>query len=180
MTGGMSEPVLDGGIGARVRRKEDERHLHGRGRFVADIRIPGLQDVAFLRSPLAHARIRSIGKPPGYEIRVFTRADMRGAASIVANSSLPTSKPSEQPPLADGKVRFVGEPIAMAYASTRADAEDILESVECELEELPALADAFTARQTKSVRVHEHWDDNLFLTLTADSGSKSMRASRRS
>ena len=86
MSGGA--PVSDGGIGVRVRRKEDERHLHGRGRFVADIRVPGLQDVAFLRSPLAHARIRSIAKPPGFEHRVFTRADMAGAASIVADFDL--------------------------------------------------------------------------------------------
>lgn len=168
MSGGA--PISDGGIGVRVRRKEDERHLHGRGRFVADIRVPGLQDIAFLRSPLAHARIRSIAKPPGFEQRVFTRADMAGAASIVADSTLPTSKPSAQPPLADGKVRFVGEPIAMAYAPTRAEAEDIVDAVAFDLEELPALADAFAACEQRDVRVHEHWDDNLFLTLTADNG----------
>ena len=50
-------PVESGGVGARVRRREDERHLNGKGRFVADYTFPDMQEVAFLRSPLAHARI---------------------------------------------------------------------------------------------------------------------------
>ncbi|SPD56690.1 protein of unknown function (plasmid) [Cupriavidus taiwanensis] len=51
------------GVGARVARKEDARHLHGKGRFVADIAMPDLQEVAFLRSPVAHARLLSVTKP---------------------------------------------------------------------------------------------------------------------
>ena len=59
------------GIGARLLRKEDERHVHGRGMFVGDIGMPGLMEVAFLRSPLAHARIRRIVLPPEFQGRVF-------------------------------------------------------------------------------------------------------------
>lgn len=157
------------GVGARVLRKEDERHLQGKGRFVADIAMPGLQEVAFLRSPLAHARLSAIRKPEGSEQQVIVRADMVEAQDIVADSALPTYKPSAQPPLASGKVRFVGEPMAMAFADTRAEAEDIAERITAELDELPALADVHVARQRSAdVRVHEHWVDNHFLTLNID------------
>ncbi|SDV46322.1 xanthine dehydrogenase family protein molybdopterin-binding subunit [Chitinasiproducens palmae] len=168
MTETDEKPVESGGVGARVRRREDERHLHGRGRFVADYTFPDLQEVAFLRSPVAHARIVRIGKPQGKAAQVIVRADMHGATDIVADSSLPSYKPSAHPPLAHEKVRFVGEPVAMCFAPTRADAEDLAEEVELELDELPAFANAFTARERTDVRVHDHWSDNLFLDLTAD------------
>ena len=158
------------GIGARVPRKEDSRHLHGRGQYVSDVVLPGQREVAFLRSPIAHGRIRGIRKPAGSEGSVFTRADLVEAKDIVAESTLPSYRASGQPPLAHGKVRFVGEPVVMCVARTRAEAEDLCEKVELDLEELPALVDADKARAEKSVRVHEDWDDNLFLTLSLDNG----------
>ncbi|MBY4868271.1 xanthine dehydrogenase family protein molybdopterin-binding subunit [Burkholderia sp. Bp9017] len=161
-------PVDTGGVGARVRRREDERHLHGKGRFVADYAFPDLQDVAFLRSPVAHAVIRQIGKPERFADRVIVREDMVGATDIVADSSLPSYKSSAHPPLAAQKVRFVGEPVAMCFAGTRAEAEDIAEEIELDLGELPAFANAFTARERTDTRVHEHWPDNLFLDMQAD------------
>jgi carbon-monoxide dehydrogenase large subunit len=157
-----------GGIGERVRRKEDERHLHGRGRFVADIVLPGLQEVAFLRSPLAHATILGFHKPPGHEQHVVIRSDMSGAADIVADSTLPSYKPSAQPPLAHGKVRFAGEPVALAFAPTRAEAEDIAESIGLDLDELTPILNVTAALDRPALRVHEHWDDNVFLTVQAD------------
>jgi len=60
------------GVGVRLPRKEDDRLMRGRGQFVADIRLAGLQDVAFVRSPLAHARIRGIQVPEQYRTSVFT------------------------------------------------------------------------------------------------------------
>ena len=156
------------GIGARVPRKEDSRHLHGRGQYVSDMVLSGQMEVAFLRSPVAHGRIRAIRKPVGSEGRVFVREDLVEASDIASPSSLPTYKLSSQPPLAHGKVRFVGEPVVMCVAKTRAEAEDLSELVELDIEELPALVDADAARLEKSVRVHEDWDDNLFLTLSVD------------
>ncbi|SOZ12162.1 xanthine dehydrogenase family protein molybdopterin-binding subunit [Cupriavidus taiwanensis] len=157
------------GVGARVARKEDARHLHGKGRFVADIAMPDLQEVAFLRSPVAHARLISVTKPSGHGAAVIVREDMKTASDIIADSAFPSYQPSAQPPLASGKVRFVGEPVAMAFAPTRAEAEDIAEQVAVSFDELPALADVTQARQLAGeVRVHEHWRDNTFLTLTAD------------
>jgi carbon-monoxide dehydrogenase large subunit len=67
-------------------------------------------------------------------------------------------------------VRFVGEAVAMCVAPTRAEAEDLTEEIEVEFDELPVLVDALAARAEKTVRVHEQWDDNLFLTLNLDNG----------
>jgi carbon-monoxide dehydrogenase large subunit len=158
------------GIGARIRRKEDARHLHGRGNFVSDMILPGQSEVAFLRSPIAHGRIRRIAKPAGHEGQVFTRADLVDVAPLVAPTTVPGYKLSACHPLAQDKVRFVGEAIAMCVAPTRAEAEDIAEQIEIEFDELPVLIDAHAARADAKVRVHEEWDDNLFLTLNYESG----------
>ena len=66
---------MDEGIGARLLRKEDDRYMRGRGQYVGDIRLPGMLEVAFLRSPLAHARIKGIRIPPAIRDRVFIAED---------------------------------------------------------------------------------------------------------
>jgi len=144
-------------------RKEDDRLMRGRGQFVADIRLAGLQDVAFVRSPLAHARIKAIEVPERFRDVVFTAADLVGVKPIRAVSGLPGFKISEQSVLAVGKVRHVGELVAMCVAPTRAEAEDIAASVTLDLEELPAVHDMLQARQADTALVHEHWGDNVFL-----------------
>ncbi|MFG1185120.1 xanthine dehydrogenase family protein molybdopterin-binding subunit [Xanthobacter aminoxidans] len=159
----MSEPRSQEGVGARLPRKEDDRLMRGRGQFIADIRMAGMQDVAFVRSPLAHARIRAIHVPEDLKGRVFTAADLDGVKPIRAVSGLPGFKVSEQPVLATGKVRQVGELIAMCVADTRAEAEDMAARVELDLEELPALHDMLDARKPGATLVHEHWGDNVFL-----------------
>ena len=100
------------GIGASLTRKEDERFMHGRGEYVPNIRMVGMVDVAFVRSPIAHGHIVGIEKPEGFEHAIYTLGDMEGVKPIVANSGLPGFKSSEQPVLASGKVRQVGEIIA--------------------------------------------------------------------
>jgi len=151
------------GVGAAVERKEDDRYLRGKGEFIADIRLPAMREIAFLRSPVAHARIRAVRKPRGLEHAVFTAADLAGVKPIVANSRLPGFKPSEQPVLAADKVRYVGEPIAVCVAATRAEAEDIAAAIELDLEELPAVVDMLVARQPGAALVHEGWGDNVCL-----------------
>ncbi len=151
------------GVGARLPRKEDDRLMRGRGQFVADIRLAGLQDIAFVRSPLAHARITAIHIPERYRGSVFTAADLAGVKPIRAVSGLAGFKVSEQPILATEKVRQVGELVAMCVAPTRAEAEDIAASVTLDLEELPAVHDMLEARLPGSALVHEHWGDNVFL-----------------
>jgi carbon-monoxide dehydrogenase large subunit len=162
--------VTTQGIGARVLRKEDKRHLHGRGNFVSDMVLPGQSEVAFLRSPVAHGRIVRIGKPLGARDSVFVREDLDSIPDIVAPNTVPGYKISGCPPLACGKVRFVGEAVAMCVAPTRAEAEDLCEQIELEIDELPVLIDALAARADGSVRVHESWEDNNFLTLNYESG----------
>ncbi len=156
------------GVGARLPRKEDDRLMRGRGEFVGDIKLPGMQDVAFVRSPLAHARIRGISIPPADRHRVFIAADLEGVKPIRAVSGLPGFKVSEQPVLATGKVRQVGELIAMCVAPTRAEAEDIAARVSLDLEELPAVSDMTAARAPGAPLVHEHWGDNVFLETFVD------------
>ena len=112
MTAGQAARAATLGVGASLRRKEDARFLHGLGRFVGDITRPGMLEVAFLRSPVAHARLLGVTKPAGAEKRVFTLADLGSVRTIRANSALPGFRVSEQPALAEGKLRHVGEAIA--------------------------------------------------------------------
>jgi carbon-monoxide dehydrogenase large subunit len=156
------------GVGARLPRKEDRRFLRGQGEYIANIRLPEMLDVAFVRSPMAHGRIRSIGKPPGFDASVFIAADLAGVEPIRAVSGLKGFKISEQPVLATGKVRLVGELVAMCVAATRAQAEDIADKVELDLEELPAVVDMIAARTQPPALVHEEWGDNVYLESLVD------------
>ena len=166
------------GIGARLPRKEDDRFLRGRGRYVADIKPAGTRDVAFLRSPLAHARIGAARIPDDIRRHVFLNADMDGVKPIRAVSALPGFKPSEQPALARGKVRHVGELVAMCVAPSRAEAEDMVARVEIEFEELPAVHDMLRAREAGAALVHESWGDNVFLESFVDVGDLDAVAAR--
>jgi carbon-monoxide dehydrogenase large subunit len=151
------------GVGRSVPRKEDDRYLRGKGVFIADIRLAGMRDLAFVRSPMAHARLGAVVKPAGFEAAVFTAADLVGVGPIVANSGLPGFKPSAQTVLAMGKLRHVGEAIAVCVADTRAEAEDLAGLVDVTLEELPAVVDMLAARRPGSALVHEAWGDNVIL-----------------
>jgi carbon-monoxide dehydrogenase large subunit len=161
------------GIGASVPRKEDDRLLRGRGEFVADIRLPGMRELAFVRSPLAHARIRGIRKNSP---DVYTIDDLPGVKPITAVSSLPGFRASDQPVLARDKVRHVGEAIAVCVADTRAEAEDLAAAVEVDLEELPAVVDMLRARDPDMPLVHEHWPDNAFFETVFDDDLTAARA----
>lgn len=156
------------GLGASVLRKEDDRLLRGRGQFVADLRLPGMKDIAFVRSPLAHARIRGIEVPDVCRGDVFTADDLVGVNPIRAVSGLPGFKVSEQSPLAAGKVRHVGELVAMCVASTRAEAEDIAATVRLDLDELPAVHDMLAGRVEGAPLLHESWGDNVFLETSVE------------
>src|SRR6476646_1593866 len=90
------------GIGASVLRREDDRHLRGRGEFVSDIRMPGTRQVVFLRSPHAHARIRGIAVPPNETGRVFTAADLPRMQPIRLETQAAGAKsPPGEPPATD-------------------------------------------------------------------------------
>jgi len=158
------------GVGSRLIRKEDDRYMRGRGQFIADIRLAGMKDVAFARSPVAHAHLRGIRVPDGHQGAVFTADDMAEVKPISAVSGLPGFKVSDQPALATGKVRQVGELVAMCLAESRAEAEDIAASVVVELEELPAVHDMLEGRKPGAPLLHEHWGDNIFLETFVEAG----------
>ncbi|MGY2849062.1 carbon-monoxide dehydrogenase large subunit [Bradyrhizobium sp. USDA 4509] len=158
------------GIGARARRKEDARHLRGQGRFVGDIYMPGLREVAFLRSPIAHAKIASKKKSLEYADATFFSDDLLGVTPIVTRSSIPGYKVSQYPILATDRVRFVGEPVAMCVAKSRAIAEDLIEQVEISYDGLPVIASCTAGRRENAELLHPEWGDNLFLETFFDSG----------
>ena len=156
------------GVGASVPRKEDRRLMAGQGQFVGDLRLAGMWDVAFARSPIAHGVLGAIEKPAGREAAVFTMDDLPGVKPIRALASLKGFKASDQWPLARGKVRQVGELIAACLAPTRAQAEDLAQAVFADIKELPAVVDMRAARLAPPALVHEEWGDNLFLESFVD------------
>src|SRR6201991_1933161 len=158
------------GVGAREPRREDARHLAGRGSFVADLRLPGLREVAFVRSQTAHGRLVSVTPPDGAGSAVWTAAELAGIAEpLTATSTLPGFRTAPLPNLAMDKVRYVGEPIALAIAATRAEAEDLAAEVLVDVEPLPAVADFRTALAGRSL-VHDDWPDNVFASTSGDFG----------
>lgn len=173
--GGAAEPQSRG-IGASITRKEDDRYMRGRGQYVGDVRLARMMDAAFVRSPIAHGVIKEIRIPPELRGRVFVASDLDGVKAIRADTSLASFKSSLQPILATGRVRHVGEPIALCVAATRAEAEDMAQSVELDIDELPAVHDMLAARTAPPALVHDHWGDNLFLTTSIDVNFDAARA----
>ncbi len=158
------------GIGARLPRIEDARFLEGRGQFCADINLPGMLHGAFVRSPHAHARIVAVRKPQGYEKRVYVAADLTGVGRMRSTAKLPGFKPSDWPILAAGKVRHVGEPVAMALASTPSEAEDLAAKVKVEYEPLPPVVTMTEALKKTPPFVHDEWGDNVLVDTRIEGG----------
>ena len=177
---GVSRDVSACGVGARLPRKEDERFLRGHGRYVGDIKLPGMREVAFLRSPLAHALLRGLDIPAEHRRQVFAAAELLDVKGIEAIVGLPGYKRSLQPILASGKVRHVGEPIAACVADTRAEAEDIAEAIAADFDELPVVHDMLDARLPEAPRVHEQWSDNIFVETRLVAGDMRRAAARSS
>src|SRR2546428_12725361 len=87
-------------IGASLLRKEDARHLHGQGMFIADINVPGTQGIAFVRTQSAHANVRHVTKPSESAGRVFTLTDIGAINLLEAGPESAGHRPSPYPPLA--------------------------------------------------------------------------------
>ncbi|GJD99578.1 xanthine dehydrogenase family protein molybdopterin-binding subunit [Methylobacterium isbiliense] len=159
------------GIGAPVRRKEDQRFITGKGRYVDDFNRPGQAHAYFLRSPHAHATIRSIDAAaaramPGV-LGVFTGEDL--AADKVGNlicgwmihsKDGSPMKAGPHPALAQGKVRYVGDHVAVVVAESLAKARDAAEAITVEYDLLPAVVETAKA-QGAATAVHEVAPDNV-------------------
>jgi carbon-monoxide dehydrogenase large subunit len=164
----MSDTAPPGSLGRSVRRKEDARLVTGRGRYVSDLTLPRMRHVAFLRSPLAHARITAVSTAAAEEAgyRVFTGADV-AHVRLRATSALQAYIETSQPVLAHDKVRFAGEPVAAVVAADRYRAEDALELVEVDYEPLPPVLGHGPG---PGEPVHADAPDNVLLERTFSAG----------
>ena len=133
------------GIGASVPRKEDWRHLHGKSTFVGDLSFPRMLDVAFVRSPVAHAVLKQAVIEPEDRARVFTSVDFGTVGPIVADGTIPGYIKTDYPVMARDKANFVGQILAACVGPTRAEAEDLAERVFFDFDELDAVTDAIAA-----------------------------------
>jgi carbon-monoxide dehydrogenase large subunit len=152
-------------VGARVHRIEDARLLSGRGTFVDDVSLPGMLHAYFVRSPFPRAAIRGIDtsaalRLPGVHA-VLTATDLNPGAKEQWHTSIgPEGPETPRPPLAEGEVRFVGDPVALVVADSRYVAEDAAELVDVDYEPLPAVVD-YTTAEGADVLVHESHGSNL-------------------
>lgn len=170
-------------IGASLKRKEDPRLLTGRGRYVDDLRLPGMLHAAIVRSPHAHAHIRGIDASgaralPGVEL-VAIAADLGEVRPIpIRLGPKPSLAPFLQPPLARQRVRYVGEPVALIVASDRYVAEDAADLVAVDYEALPAVTNSEQALSPKAPLLHEGVAGNLADRLEAVVGEPEQALAR--
>ena len=163
--------MTEKGIGARVPRKEDLRFITGRGRYTDDINQPGQVHAVFVRSPHAHAKIKRIDKAsaagrPGV-LAVLTGEDVAAdklgnliCGWLVKSKDGSPMKMGPHPLLAQGKVRYVGDRVAVVVAETLAQAKDAAEALTVEYEELPAVVDLARAHDAGAL-VHDEIAHNL-------------------
>jgi aerobic carbon-monoxide dehydrogenase large subunit len=148
---GMTAHEKTGGfVGRSIPRFEDPALVRGRGRFSGD--LAAAHWVRFVRSPVACGRIAGISAPAG--AMVLTAADVAALQPIKPMLHKFDYVPISQPILAKDVVRFVGEPVAVAVASSREAAEDVAERVTIEIEETPPLVDALAALADDAPPVH--------------------------
>jgi carbon-monoxide dehydrogenase large subunit len=164
---GRPTPTVVGGwIGKPLMRAEDDRFLRGEARYVGDIKLPNTLHAAFVRSLYAHGQLRGIETTaaraaPGVHA-VLTAADLEDATDpfpIVGRGA--DLVPVAHPLLARGRVRYVGEPVALVVADTPEQAVDAAEQVEVEIDELAALVDPRAAQAAPPL--HDDAPDNVLL-----------------
>ena len=153
-------------VGSSPKRKEDGRLVTGRGRYVDDLALPGLLHLALVRSPHAHARIVAVRRAAALAldgvVAVLTREDMPElGAAIPPLVPEPKGRVYIHPALAGGKVRHVGEPVAIVVATDPYRAADGVEAVEVEYEPLPAAVTPAQATAAGAPRVNDEWPDNV-------------------
>ena len=180
-------------VGRSLLRREDRRLLTGQGQFIADLALPRMLHAVLLRSPLAHARIRSVDLSraaalPGVAL-ALNGADLLRLLPPVPEGqiSMPSKWASviqhkflnpQQPLLAHDKVRHVGEAVAIIVAESRDQAEDAAEAAGLDLEELPAVVDPEAALRPDSALVHDRLHTNLIGAFSVGRGDAEMALAR--
>ncbi len=161
-------------IGATVNRVEDPRLLTGRGRFVDDVRLPGMLHAAFVRSTVPHGRITGINAAhalalPGV-VAVLTAADLAAVCAPLRQAGPPGLRTPEFRVLATDRARFVGDPVAVVVAESRYVAEDACDLVVIGIDPLPPLVSAADALAPGAPRLYDELDDNLAYSRDFDYG----------
>src|SRR5258708_9781405 len=148
--------------GQPMERAEGLRFLRGRGTYVADVNRPGQLYAVILRSSVAHGKINAIDVSRAMQLpgvrHVVVGADLGGVVPRIPLrlQPLPQLEPFHQPMLADGKVRYVGEPIAVVLADTPGIAEDALDHLDLDIETLPAITNREQAEATPALLCQDH------------------------
>jgi carbon-monoxide dehydrogenase large subunit len=154
-------------VGTPIRRREDPDLLTGRKRFIADLTV-GCQSVAFVRSPMAAARIIGMERPEGAS--VFAAADLTGVGAIEPVLHRPDYFRASQPLLAVNRVNYLGEPIAAVVAGTRREAEDVAGAVYVEFEPQEPVVTAESALAENSRIIHPGAESNVVVSGALDTG----------
>src|SRR5215813_4622300 len=166
--------VVNRYIGAPVERVEDLRFLRGRGEYVADLAREGMLHAAISRSPVAHGRIRTIDTRPALAIpgvrAVITATEIGAVPRIPLRlQSSPATEPFRQPVIASDRIRYVGEPTAVVLADSAALAEDGVEAIALDIDELPVVANRHVSGRGKTL-LFEEAGTNLAMKFTAIRG----------
>ena len=164
-------------LGKPLKRKEDPRLIQGLAHYVDDIVLPGLQHAAILRSPYAHAKIRSIDvskaqAAPGVSLGAHRQADIRGSIGMVpCAAQIPDMKSAPRPVLAQDRVRFSGEGVAVVVATGRYAARDALDLIEVDYEPLtPVVVDPEKAIEKGSPVLYDGHKDNVAFRWELEGG----------
>jgi aerobic carbon-monoxide dehydrogenase large subunit len=174
-------------IGQSVSRIEDERLLKGKGRYLADVRIPGTLEAVFVRSTRSHAAIRGIDKrralPAPGVVAVFTHEDIADHTAPICVAGevhtperlLKALKPLDRvhptPLFPEKRTTYAGQPLAMVVAETLPQALDAMELVEVDYEELPAVTDPIAALEADAPLVEPEFGSNLVLSVGITKGN---------
>ena len=173
----MNDESNQNWVGANYKRKEDKRLTSGRGQYFSDIKVPGALHLVFVRSPMAHAKIKSIdtsaAKTMKGVVAVVTAADITDEIKSLAQPSLIPALPANYPnhwPLAVDKVKFHGEAVAAVIATDRYIAADAAEAVEVDYDELPVVTDMEAALEEGSPIVLDEFGTNEQLAMNLTGG----------
>ncbi|HTA45542.1 MAG TPA: xanthine dehydrogenase family protein molybdopterin-binding subunit [Bryobacteraceae bacterium] len=161
-------------VGQRIRRREDPRLLTGTATYVDDIKLPGMNYAMIVRSPHGAATIRSIDTAkaaalPGV-IAVYTGADVKDVGSVVCGADLPGLRKPDHKILSQGRVYYIGHPVAVVVARDRYIAADAADLVEVEYEVGQAVCDPEKALAPGAPAVHPEWPDNVAFTWNLSGG----------
>ena len=169
-----TEHPATGLIGAAIRRVEDPLLLTGKGCFVDDINLPGMLHMVVLRSPYAHAKIRSIDTTAAKAIKgvvtVVTGAELPERLNINAPVAFPGQKIPPHPVLARGAVHAPGTPVAAVIAQSRAIAQDACNAIDVDYEPLPSVQDGEEALKSGAPLAREELDSNICYVATKKGG----------